>query len=87
MVFCGMEAAKETPCTPPKDGPVGPDGKKLKPCCACPETKRPRDECIMEKVSVMLDIAPIFNPFLKSVKVYPKIINVCQGRGELRRTD
>jgi cytochrome c oxidase assembly protein subunit 17 len=31
--------------------PVGPDGKKLKPCCACPETKRPRDECIMEKVS------------------------------------
>lgn len=45
----GMEAAKETPCTPPKDGPVGPDGKKLKPCCACPETKRPRDECIMEK--------------------------------------
>ena len=49
----GMEAAKETtPCTPPKDGPVGPDGKKLKPCCACPETKRPRDECIMEKVGV-----------------------------------
>ena len=50
-----MEAAKEekTPCTPPKDGPVGPDGKKLKPCCACPETKRPRDECIMEKVGVM----------------------------------
>lgn len=24
--------------------PVGPDGKKLKPCCACPETKRARDE-------------------------------------------
>jgi len=23
--------------------------KPLKPCCACPETKRPRDECIMEK--------------------------------------
>ena len=23
--------------------------KKLKPCCACPETKKPRDECIMEK--------------------------------------
>ena len=33
------------------DHPVGPDGKKLKPCCACPETKRVRDECIMEKVS------------------------------------
>lgn len=23
--------------------------KKLKPCCACPETRKPRDECIMEK--------------------------------------
>jgi len=22
--------------------------KKLKPCCACPETKRARDSCIME---------------------------------------
>ena len=21
---------------------------KLKPCCACPETKRARDECIMQ---------------------------------------
>ena len=51
-----MEAAKETPCTPPKDGPVGPDGKKLKPCCACPETKRPRDECIMEKVRLALSV-------------------------------
>lgn len=24
------------------------DGKKLKPCCACPETKRARDACIIE---------------------------------------
>eukprot|EP00794_Sanderia_malayensis_P000396 gene396-1030_t len=23
--------------------------KKLKACCACPETKKARDECIMEK--------------------------------------
>jgi len=22
--------------------------KKLKPCCACPETRKPRDECIIE---------------------------------------
>ena len=57
-----MEAAKETtPCTPPKDGPVGPDGKKLKPCCACPETKRPRDECIMEKVGVSYRCQIILN--------------------------
>ena len=32
------------------DYPVGPDGKKLKPCCVCLDTKRVRDECIMEKV-------------------------------------
>ncbi|XP_011297392.1 cytochrome c oxidase copper chaperone [Fopius arisanus] len=25
------------------------DEKKLKPCCACPETKKIRDTCIMEK--------------------------------------
>ena len=30
--------------------PVDANGKKLKPCCACPETKKVRDECIMEKV-------------------------------------
>lgn len=36
-------------CSVPDGGPVGPDGKKLKPCCACPETKVPRDACIMEK--------------------------------------
>jgi cytochrome c oxidase assembly protein subunit 17 len=23
--------------------------KKLKPCCACPETRKKRDECIFEK--------------------------------------
>ncbi|XP_015595724.1 cytochrome c oxidase copper chaperone [Cephus cinctus] len=27
-----------------------PEGeKKLKPCCACPETKKVRDACIIEK--------------------------------------
>ena len=35
------------------DYPVDKDGNKLKPCCACPETKRPRDECIMEKVIIV----------------------------------
>jgi len=29
--------------------PIGPDGKPLKPCCVCPETKKVRDACIMEK--------------------------------------
>lgn len=24
------------------------DDKKLKPCCACPETKKIRDECIIQ---------------------------------------
>jgi len=44
-----MEAEKKTEgCKISSGGPVGPDGKKLKPCCACPETRKPRDECIME---------------------------------------
>ena len=33
-------------------GLPGGDGgadKKLKPCCACPETKQARDKCIVEK--------------------------------------
>ncbi|RUS32221.1 hypothetical protein BC938DRAFT_475997 [Jimgerdemannia flammicorona] len=29
--------------------PLGKDGKPLKPCCACPETKKPRDQCILER--------------------------------------
>ena len=29
--------------------PVDKDGNPLKPCCACPETKQPRDACIIEK--------------------------------------
>ena len=32
---------------------TGPDGKKLKPCCACPETRVPRDECIAGLVSII----------------------------------
>ena len=36
------------------DHPVGPDGKKLKPCCVCLDTKKVRDECIMEKVRLKL---------------------------------
>ena len=38
------------------DYPVDKDGNKLKPCCACPETKRPRDECIMEKVNTLMNL-------------------------------
>ncbi|CAH1376977.1 hypothetical protein MTP99_018403 [Tenebrio molitor] len=35
--------AASTQQTPAKEEP-----KKLKPCCACPETKRARDACIIE---------------------------------------
>jgi len=44
-----MDGEKKSEGCSVKDGPVGPDGKKIKPCCACPETKRPRDACIIEK--------------------------------------
>ncbi|KAK3811959.1 MAG: cytochrome c oxidase copper chaperone-like protein, partial [Benniella sp.] len=27
--------------------PLGKDGKPLKPCCACPETKKARDNCVL----------------------------------------
>ncbi|KAF9158266.1 Cytochrome c oxidase copper chaperone, partial [Mortierella sp. AD010] len=27
--------------------PIGKDGKPLKPCCACPETKKARDQCVL----------------------------------------
>ena len=50
VLNCYHTEKKTEGCSVPKDGPVGPDGKKLKPCCACPETKVPRDACIMEKV-------------------------------------
>ncbi|TEB31350.1 hypothetical protein FA13DRAFT_1629417, partial [Coprinellus micaceus] len=32
--------------TDPKQNPLNPKG--LKPCCACPETKRPRDDCFLK---------------------------------------
>jgi len=32
-----------------KSGDKPEDKQKLKPCCACPETKKPRDECIIER--------------------------------------
>ena len=38
------QPSKETPITS-----VEQQTKKLKPCCACPETKKARDECILNK--------------------------------------
>lgn len=32
-----------------KPAPIGADGKPKKICCACPETKKLRDECFIEK--------------------------------------
>jgi cytochrome c oxidase assembly protein subunit 17 len=39
-----MEAEKEKKA----DEATSTEKKPLKPCCACPETKQPRDACIME---------------------------------------
>lgn len=38
----------ESQTSVPKSGNATTETKKLKPCCACPETKRARDACIME---------------------------------------
>ncbi|CAG9773614.1 unnamed protein product [Ceutorhynchus assimilis] len=32
-----------------KDQSAAEPPKKLKPCCACPETKKVRDQCIIER--------------------------------------
>ncbi|CAG0917012.1 unnamed protein product [Notodromas monacha] len=40
---------KSTGSCPIKEGSAGEEKKKLKPCCACPETKKVRDECIMQE--------------------------------------
>ncbi|KAI5636583.1 cytochrome C oxidase copper chaperone (COX17) domain-containing protein [Phthorimaea operculella] len=34
---------------PEPPAPANVEKKKLKPCCACPETKKVRDACIIEK--------------------------------------
>ncbi|XP_034335191.1 cytochrome c oxidase copper chaperone-like [Crassostrea angulata] len=34
--------------TPSKQESSSEPEKKLKPCCACPETRKIRDECILE---------------------------------------
>eukprot|EP00461_Guttulinopsis_vulgaris_P000006 UN00006 len=34
---------------PAPSGPIGPDGKPLRICCSCPETKVKRDECVLFK--------------------------------------
>ncbi|KAF9575990.1 Cytochrome c oxidase copper chaperone, partial [Lunasporangiospora selenospora] len=38
---------KTTSSAPASNVPIGKDGKPLKPCCACPETKRTRDQCVL----------------------------------------
>ncbi|KAJ1625140.1 cytochrome c oxidase assembly protein [Pavlovales sp. CCMP2436] len=42
--------AEPTVTAPAKKGPpVGADGKPKKICCACPDTKKVRDECMVLK--------------------------------------
>ncbi|XP_012256765.2 cytochrome c oxidase copper chaperone [Athalia rosae] len=43
----GNDATKQTVPAPSLAETEPP--KKLKPCCACPETKKPRDACIIER--------------------------------------
>ncbi|KAG0248596.1 Cytochrome c oxidase copper chaperone [Mortierella polycephala] len=38
--------ATPAPATTASTVPIGKDGKPLKPCCACPETKKVRDNCV-----------------------------------------
>ena len=47
LLFCSTGDVPEQEMS--AGGREGEGGKKLKPCCACPETKQARDECIVEK--------------------------------------
>ncbi|KAF9976150.1 Cytochrome c oxidase copper chaperone [Actinomortierella ambigua] len=40
-------ASADSAAPKPHTGPVDKDGKPLKPCCACPETKKARDNCTL----------------------------------------
>lgn len=42
------KALNASPTVALEEKPKEPE-KKLKPCCACPETKKPRDACIIER--------------------------------------
>ncbi|KAI5712172.1 hypothetical protein M8J75_006428 [Diaphorina citri] len=54
MMFASAAAASPESSSPlPIEAPKGAEStvnpeKKLKPCCACPETKKVRDACIIE---------------------------------------
>jgi cytochrome c oxidase assembly protein subunit 17 len=43
-----MSASSDaTPTPPPAKPVVGKSGKKI--CCACPDTRKPRDACVVER--------------------------------------
>ncbi|XP_041924835.1 cytochrome c oxidase copper chaperone [Alosa alosa] len=44
-----MSSISAASVTEPSAAIEGAEKKPLKPCCACPETKKERDACIIEK--------------------------------------
>ncbi|KAM4797138.1 cytochrome c oxidase copper chaperone [Rhinophrynus dorsalis] len=44
-----MSSLAAASCEPQTPSPDSQEKKPLKPCCACPETKKARDACIIEK--------------------------------------
>ncbi|KOB71600.1 Cytochrome c oxidase copper chaperone [Operophtera brumata] len=44
----GNASAKAVEVKVAEPAPTNAEKPKLKPCCACPETKRARDACIIE---------------------------------------
>ena len=36
-------------CPVPSHAPIGPDGKPLRMCCVCKDTKVIRDQCVLQK--------------------------------------
>ncbi|CAH8536872.1 unnamed protein product [Heterobilharzia americana] len=45
--FQTMSSNLPTPSSSPTNIPLDATGKPLKPCCACPDTRLKRDQCIL----------------------------------------
>lgn len=42
-----MDKSNSCPAPPPHAPPVDANGTALKPCCACPDTRKQRDDCVL----------------------------------------
>ncbi|KAL1936308.1 hypothetical protein VTP01DRAFT_442 [Rhizomucor pusillus] len=66
--------------------PIGPDGKPLKPCCACPETKKARDQ-LNELNHYLLPSLIVNKQYISGVRITNTYIKLVFGRDRIRGGD